>query len=146
MIANTVDSDFVGKKPRRVLLRLNRTGTPPAGAITVVLRKGSDDSVAVTYQYTGGPSLDATSLTLTKTDYTFDNLTANYAMQVGDRICVEYSGNTTDTSNEVNVFRNTSNPFDGANTCAIKFDSGGPPPVQYSLPDTSRDYAWIISE
>ena len=144
-IANGAASDIIGKKPRRVLVRLNRGGTPPAGVITVVLRKGSDDSVAVTYSYTGG-TLNATDLTGTKTDYTFENLTANYAMQLGDRICVEYSGNTVDTINEVNVWRNTSNPFDGTNTCAIKFDSGGPPPEQYSSPDTSRDYAWIISE
>lgn len=145
-MANGSLATVIGKKPRRVILRLSKTGNPPSGEVTCVLRKGSDDTVAVTYQYTGGPSLNATSLTTSKAEYTFEDLEANYSWQNGDRLCVEYSGNTVDTTNEVNVYRNTADPFDGANTCSIKFESGGPPPTGYSAPDIARDYAMAIYE
>jgi hypothetical protein len=149
MVANGSASAFIGKTAKRVVVKLSKTGSPPAGAITVVLRKGSDDTVAVTFTYTGGPSLDASALTTTKTAYTFENLTSTYVWSNGDRICVEYSSNTTDTANDINVFRDTTNPYDGTSSCAVKFDTfstGSPPPDGYSAADTSRDYAWEIWE
>jgi hypothetical protein len=145
VVANGSQSFLIGKVPRRVVLRLSKTGSPPAGPITCVLRKGSNDEVAVTFNYTLG-TLDAVALTGTKTDYTFENLTSTYAWQNGDRLTVEYSGNTTDVINEINVFRNDANPIDGKFTCAVKFDAGGIPPVAYTSPDLNRDYAWKISE
>lgn len=145
VVANGSNSFVIGKMPRRVKVRLSKTGSPPSGDITVVMRKGTDDTVAVTYTYTGG-TLNASALTGSPVDYIFENLTSNYAWTNGDRLLVEYSSNTSDIVNEVNVFRNTDNPIDGAFTCAIKFDAGGTPPVAYSAPDTSRDYAWEISE
>lgn len=150
VMANGSSSQMVGKKPKRVVVKLSKTGTPPTGNVTCVLRKGSDDTVAVTYTWTGGPNLDANAnLTTTKTAYTFENLSANYVWQNGDKLCIEYSSNTVDTINDVNVFRNTTNPFDGIATCAIKFDAfstGAPPPDQYSAVDSSRDYAFEIFE
>lgn len=147
VVANGSNSYLIGKKPKRVVLRLSRTGNPPSGNVTCVLRKGSDDQIAVTYTYTGGGgNLDAATLSTSITDYTFENLTSNYAWQNGDRLMVEYSGNTVDTANEVNVFRDTDDPVDGKFTCAVKFDSGGIPPTAYSAPDLTRDYAWKISE
>jgi|GEM_PF-6599469 len=146
MFANGSASILIGKMPKRVKIWLSKSGSPPAGGITVVLRKDNDDTVAVTYNYVGAANLDALDLTTTKTQYVFENLTANYNIQNGDKICVEYSGNTVDTSNDINVFRSTLNPFDGQATCAIKFDTGGPPPTSYSAADTGRDYAWIIEE
>ena len=146
MFANGSVSLFIGKKPRRVKVMLSKSGSPPAGDITCVLRKGSDDESGISFSYVGGPSLNATDLTTVKTQYTFENLTSNYVWQNGDKLCIEYSGNTTDTTNEINVWRNTNNPYDGQASCAIKFDVGGPPPESYSAPDTSRDYAMEISE
>ncbi|WP_411753289.1 hypothetical protein [Serratia sp. (in: enterobacteria)] len=147
VLANGSSSQMIGKKPKRIVLRLSKTGNPPAGNVTCVLRKGSDDEVAVTYTYTaGGGNLAASALTTSKADYTFENLTANYSWQTGDRLCVEYSGNTVDTTNEVNVYRNSDDPFDGANTCAIKFDAGGVPPTAYTSPDVFRDYAFVMYE
>jgi hypothetical protein len=146
MFANGSVSTLIGKKPRRVRVKLSRSGSPPAGDITCVLRKSNDDEAAVTYSYVGAAKLDALDLTTTKTQYTFENLTSNYVWQNGDKLCVEYSGNTTDTTNEVNVFRNSLDPYDGNASCAIKFDVGGPPPDSYSAADTSRDYAWELSE
>lgn len=143
VVANGSRSTIIGRKPKRVIVKLSKTGSPPAGEITCVMRKGSDDTVAVTYAWTGG-TLNATALTTTKTEYTFENLTNNYAWQNGDRLLIEYSGNTVDVTNEVNVYRNTENPFDSIYTCAIKFDVGGIPPTAYSAPDLHRDYAWRI--
>jgi hypothetical protein len=143
MVANSSASKLIGRIPKRIVANLSKTGAPPTGDITCVLRKGSDDSVAVTFTWTGGPNLDApTVLTTTKTAYTFENLTSTYVWGQGDRVCIEYSGNTTDTTNDINVFRNTDNPFDGTATCAVKFEAGGPPPTGYTAADTSRDYAW----
>lgn len=144
MVANGSSSKFIGKKPKRVKAWLSKTGTPPAGDVTCVLRKGSDDTVAVTFAYTGGTLDAATVLTTTKTEYTFEDLDSNYTWQNGDRLCIEYSSETTGTTNDINVWRNLNNPFDGSASCAIKFDSGGPPPTAYSAADTSRDYAWDI--
>lgn len=152
IIANGSASKLVGKKPRRVRMILSTTGVPPAGDVTCVMRKNNTDEVAVTFTLTAidgvltSPPLNVTGMSSTKKQYTFENLTSDYVWQIGDRICVEYSGNTADTINELNVFRNESNPFDGTNTCAIRFDGGGPPPTSYTAPDTSRDYAWEISE
>lgn len=152
MVANGSASKLVGKKPRRVRMWLSITGVPPAGDVTCVMRKNNTDEVAVTFTLTAvdgvatPPPLNVTGMSSTKKQYTFENLTSDYVWQVGDRICVEYSGNTADTTNEVNVFRNESNPYDGTASCAIKFEAGGPPPTGYTAPDTSRDYAWEISE
>ena len=146
MFANGSASLFIGKKPRRVRVKLSKSGSPPTGNITCVLRRGNDDQSVVTYSYVGAAQLDALDLTTAKTQYTFENLTSDYVWQNGDKLCVEYSGNTDDTTNEVNVFRNTLDPYDGNASCAIKFDSGGPPPEAYSAPDLTRDYAWEISE
>lgn len=144
-IANGSLSDLVGKTPRRVTVLLSKTGSPPSGPITCVLRKAQTDEVAVTFGYTGG-TLNATDLTTTKTAYIFQNLTSTYVWQAGDILTVEYSGNTTDNVNDINVFRNTEDPFDGSQTCARKFDNGGPPPEGYTTLDLTRDYAWKIEE
>lgn len=152
MVANGSASKFVGKKPRRVRMWLSTSGTAPDGEVTAVLRKNNTDEVAVTFALTAvdgvptPPPLNAMALTSTKSQYTFENLTSTYTWQVGDRLCVEYSGNSVDTENDVNVFRSTDNPYDGTASCAIKFDAGGPPPVGYTAPDVDRDYAWEISE
>ena len=145
VVANGSSSQVIGKIPKRVKVLLSKTGNPPSGDITCVLRKGNDDEVAVTFAHVGG-ALNATALTGSAVLHSFENLTSNYAWSNGDRINIEYSGNTVDITNEVNVFRNTDNPFDGAFTCAVKFDTGGIPPLAYSAPDISRDYAWEISE
>lgn len=145
IVANGSLSDVIGKAPRRVKVKLSRTGSLPATPVTVVLRRGDDDEIAVTYAYTGG-TLNGSAVSTSKTEYIFENLTNNYVWQNGDRLNVEYSGNTTDTSNELNVFRNSDNPFDGRNTCLIRFDAGGIPPINYSTPDFARDLAFIIEE
>ena len=143
--ANGPNSDVVGKVPRRVTMLLSKDGTPPSGPITCVLRKKQTDEVAVTFAYTGG-TLNATDLTGTKTAYVFQNLTSTYTWQDGDILNVEYSANTTDTVNDINVWRNTEDPYDGSQTCARKFDNGGPPPEGYTTLDLTRDYAWKIEE
>lgn len=145
VVANGSLAYVIGKMPRRVKVKLSRTGTLPTTPVTCVLRKGTDDEVAVTYAYTGG-TLNGSDVATTKTVYTFENLTSNYAWQNGDRLLIEYSGNTTDVINELNVFRNSDNPIDGSNTCLIKFDAGGIPPITYSSPDLTRDIAWVIEE
>jgi hypothetical protein len=152
MIANGSASKFVGKKPRSVKMWLSSTGAPPDGDITVVMHKNNTDESAVTFTLTAidgvptAPPINATMLTTTKRQYTFENLTSEYVWQIGDRLCVEYSGNSVDTLNEVNVWRNTDDVYDGTASCAIKFDAGGPPPTGYTAPDVTRDYAWEISE
>jgi hypothetical protein len=152
MIANGSGSKFIGKKPRRVKAWLSISGILPSGEVTCVLRKNNTDDVAITFDLVAidgvpaTPPLDASLMSTTKKQYTFEALTAAYTWQFGDRLCIEYSGNTSDVINELNVFRNIDNPFDGTLSCAIKFDQGGPPPTSYSAPDVSRDYAWEISE
>lgn len=145
MVANGSNSAVIGHAPKRVVASLSKTGTLPVGEVTCVMRRANDDEVVVTFAHVGGP-LQANALTTSPVNHTFENLTSNYTWANGDRLMIEYSGNTVDVTNEVNVFRDTDNPFDGGFTCAIKFDAGGIPPTTYTSPDLTRDYAWEIWE
>lgn len=151
-VARQPPSLLIGHKPRRVIVPMKRKGTPPDTEIRCVLRKGSDDSEAVVYELshingtpTAGP-LTAIDLTTSKRFYWFSNLDATYAWTLHDRMSIEYSGNDVDTTNEVDVYRNSSGPFDGANSCLIRFDLNGPPPDDWSSPDIAKDIAFQMFE
>ncbi|HEY1248042.1 MAG TPA: hypothetical protein VGE97_03540 [Nitrososphaera sp.] len=147
------ESLLAGIKPKRIRwkIRKNANGSP-FGPISCVLRKGKDDSVAVTYEIKelgygipySPPPLDASNLTTTDQWVMFENLDANYTMVAGDRICIEFSQGS-DIA-EVEVARDATDPFDGSNTCAIKYEEGGIPPTAYGPDDLGRDFLgeiWI---
>jgi hypothetical protein len=142
--AVNAQSLLVGHKPKRVAWWLRKQNSPD-GPITCVLRKGSDDTVAVTYEIKsiGGTvrttPIQAEELTTTDQECIFENKDAVYTIVPGDRMSVEYSNGT--EANQVEVARQTDDPFDGPNTCSCKFDSGGIPPAAYSPDDVTDDYS-----
>jgi hypothetical protein len=142
--AVTPASLLVGHKPKRVAWWLRKQNNPE-GNISCVLRKGSDDTVAVTYEIKsiGGnvrtTPLLAEELTTSDQECIFENLDANYTIVPGDRMSIEYSSGS--QANQVEVSRQTDDPFDGPNTCSCKFDSGGIPPAAYSPDDVLDDYS-----
>lgn len=142
--AVTPQSLIVGHKVRRRSWWIRKQNNP-VGQISCVVRKGSDDTVAATLEIKslGGnvrtTPLQAEELTTSDQEAIFENLDNEYVLVPGDRVCIEYSGGT--EANQVEVSRQTDDPFDGPNTCAIKFDSGGIPPAAYSPDDLLDDYS-----
>src|SRR5688572_8265347 len=155
-IAAQLASDMIGHQPRQITVHLSRTGSPPDEEVSVCVRKGLDDSIAVSYDLiaidgtpTAGP-LTAMDLTTDFKEYTFENADAEYAMLRNDIISVEYSGNTEDTTNEVNVGRNDGNPYDGGNSAFRRFDvitdPEGTAPDTWGTIETGIDLAMTVKE
>jgi hypothetical protein len=107
----TSASSLIGNQVKRVSVILKKSGNP-TGTINVVVRKGSSDSVALTFG-----TIDAS--TLTNVDQTF-TLTApsSYAFAANDKILIEWDG-TGSSTDMVLVKRqfssDASTGFDGSN-------------------------------
>ena len=79
------DSALIGEIPNRVTVYLSKGGNP-SGTISVTIRNASDTLVTIM------GTLDASTVSVTKTAYTVTNDDNTHALQVGDRILVEYTG------------------------------------------------------
>jgi hypothetical protein len=111
----TPTSTLIGEPIKRVSMILRKSGNP-TGTISVILRRGSDNSVALRFG-----TIDAT--TLAETDQTF-TLTApsSYTFAVNDKVLVEWPGTTVSTDQVWVKRRYSSDPstgFDGSNTRAV---------------------------
>lgn len=137
-------SVLIGEKPVEVTWRLRKSGDPPSDQpLTSHIRRGTDDAIVVTFDYTGGELTPDLLDPAEFNQYTFRNTNANYALQQDDKVTVEWTGCTSD-SHYVYVAENTNGPFDGGNTCKRKYDSGGVPPTSWGSSSESRDLAAII--
>ena len=134
-------SQLIGEKPIEVTWFMEKNGNPSSQPITCHIRRGTDDAIVETFDWESG-TLTANLLTVDTLPYTFKNDNADYALQQGDYVTVEYTAGT--SSNYVDVAENTDAPFDGSNTCKRKYDSGGPPPTSWGTKSDSRDLAAII--
>ena len=114
----TSKSSLIGQSVKRVSVILKKSGNP-TGTISVVVRRGSNDSVALTF---GTISISS----LTTSDKTF-TLTAPsaYAFQSNDKMLVEWCGTRSNTD-KVLVKRRDSNGFDGPNTHHIAYSFSAP--------------------
>ena len=79
-------SPLYNKNIKRVDWPLRKSGNPQGNA-TVVVRKGSDNSIATTLG-----TIDVSNLTSSFNYQTVENQAASYNMVVGDRVLIEYSG------------------------------------------------------
>jgi len=101
-------STLIGHVVKKVTLRMRTGGTPLSGIAYIVLRDSSGSTIQTTY----GMFNPSTDITASYTDYSYTNLSANYAFAKNDKILVEWiSGNGTDL---IRVATNTTNPFTGA--------------------------------
>jgi len=139
--AETAASRLIGEKPVEVTWRLRKAGSPPSDQpITSHIRRGTDDQIVVTFDYTGGTLTPNLLSPTTYDQYTFRNTNANYSIQEDDKITVEWTG-CVDANDFVRVAENTLNPFDGTNTLKRKFDAGGTPPTSWGGTQDYRDLA-----
>ncbi|MGI0048879.1 MAG: galactose oxidase-like domain-containing protein, partial [Nitrososphaera sp.] len=108
----TTSSVLKGESIKRVSVILKKSGSP-TGTISVVVRKGTGDSIALTFG-----TIDAS--TLTDTDQTF-TLTApsSYTFAANDKVLVEWDGTGSGTEQVWLKRRFSSDPatgFDGSAT------------------------------
>ena len=108
---STLNSALIGQPVKRVNVILKKSGNP-TGAISVVVRKATGDSIAHTFG-----TIDASTLTTTDKTITFE-ASSSYTIAANDRILVEFGG-TASTVDQVWVKKSTSSTsggFDAANT------------------------------
>jgi hypothetical protein len=122
-------------KIKKAIFSLAKSGSP-TGTLTVCIRKGSDDTIAVTLG-----TLDVSTLTTTKTAYSFTNINNTYAMTVDDKVSIEYANGT--SSNYVICYNSTSNTVDGANTCFFYYDSGTSTPYNIDATQDMEGSLWV---
>jgi hypothetical protein len=110
-------SVLIGESVKKVDLILKKTGSP-TGTINVVARRGSNDSISVTFG-----TIDASLLT--DSDQTFSlTAPASHTFAANDKILVEWDGTGSSTDRVLVKRRFSSDPatgFDGSNTRQIHF-------------------------
>jgi hypothetical protein len=108
----TSSSVLIGQSIKKVSIVLKKSGNP-TGIISVVVRKGSGDSIAMTFG-----TLDASSLATSDQTFTLTG-PSSYAFAANDKVLVEWSG-TGSSTDQVWVKRRYSDDpstgFDGSNT------------------------------
>jgi hypothetical protein len=117
--AANINSSLVGKVPSKFDVKLRKVGTPGASpTVNATIRTSSN-----VLKYTSPTAVDPSSLTTSLATTTFDFSTNTYALQTGDKICVEYEG--TSDSNYVRAGvrdNNDASEADGTNSTLTYFD------------------------
>lgn len=135
----TSSSKLVGHAVGQVDVWVSRVGSP-TGTATVTVRKGSDDSIA----YTVG-SLDVTTIvkdgSFPSNPTTFGNAstsTNTYALVVGDKILIEFSGGNSSNYLRCGDSGSGNTPYEsGSNSRAVEYWSS----KGYYLQNDPRDFA-----
>lgn len=132
------DSRLKGKKITRVKAFLYRTTSNVSGTVYCNIRRGSDDSLVKTLDTVAASTLSTNPAVPTQP--VFDDVTNNYPMTVGDKVCIEFSGgNATDA---VGVLIRESAPnYDLANSYVRKFDE-----LDWDDEETAFDLCAVMDE
>lgn len=108
----TSASTLIGNSVKRVSVILKKAGNT-TGTITVLVRSGTGDSVAITFG-----TIDAATLTTTDQTFTLESPTS-HTFAANDKVLVEWDGTGT-SSDQVHVKRHyysdAATSFDGINT------------------------------
>jgi len=118
-VTNASGSKLYNEPITKATIQLIKHGSP-SGPITCTLRRNDDSIIA-----TASNSIDATSLDVhnwAQIDFHFDNNTTAFTSGLC-KVSVEYSGGDTST-NYVDAAEQTSDAFDGANTCSGYYSGG----------------------
>jgi hypothetical protein len=108
----TSASVLIGNSIKKLTVILKKAGNP-TGTITVLVRKGTGDSVGITYG-----TIDATTLTTTDQTFTLEAPTS-HTFAANDKVLVEWAGTGTSTDQVLVKRHYYSDPaasFDGINT------------------------------
>lgn len=87
----TASSTLIGQNIKRVSIILKKSGNP-TGTISIVVRKGSDNTVALTFG-----TINTSSLTTSDQTFTLTAPTAR-ALQANDKVLVEWGGTGSSTN------------------------------------------------
>jgi hypothetical protein len=108
----TSASTLIGNSVKRVSVILKKAGNP-TGTINVVVRRGTGDTVAITFG-----TIDAATLTTTDQTFTLESPTS-HTFAANDKVLVEWNGTGTSTD-QVHIKRHfysdAATSFDGINT------------------------------
>jgi hypothetical protein len=117
MKCNNSTSIIKGKKPTKAVVYLQKVGTiSGTDDIAVRIRKGTDDSIAATLGLLSSSAISTSS----PTAYTVTNLGLQYAIQVGDKLTVEFSGGS--DTNYIKSMCTKSDTIDSTKTHFVEFD------------------------
>jgi hypothetical protein len=109
----TSASTLIGNSIKKLTVILKKAGNP-TGTITVLVRKGTGDSVGITFG-----TIAATTLTTTDQTFTLEAPTS-HTFAANDKVLVEWDGTPGTSTDQVLVKRhNYADPaasFDGINT------------------------------
>ncbi len=108
----TSASVLIGNSIKKLTVILKKAGNP-TGTITVVVRKGTGDSVGITFG-----TIQATTLTTTDQTFTLEAPTS-HTFAANDKVLVEWAGTGTSTDQVLVKRHNYTDPaasFDGINT------------------------------
>jgi hypothetical protein len=109
----TSASVLVGNSIKKLTVKLKKAGNP-TGTISVVVRKGTGDSIAITFG-----TIDAATLTTADQTFTLESPTS-HTFAANDKVLVEWDGTPGTSTDQVLVKRHAytdaTTSFDGINT------------------------------
>ncbi|MGH9924601.1 MAG: hypothetical protein ACRD5B_04415, partial [Nitrososphaeraceae archaeon] len=109
----TSASVLIGNSVKKLTVKLKKNAGSPTGTITVLVRKGTGDSVGITFG-----TIDASTLTTTDQTFTLEAPTS-HTFAANDKVLVEWDGTGTSTDQVLVKRHNYSDAaasFDGINT------------------------------
>ena len=110
----TASSSLIGQNVKRVSIILKKSGNP-TGTISVVVRKGSDNTIALTFG-----TISTSSLTTSDQTFTLTALTA-HVFQANDKVLVEWAGTGTSTNKVLVKRKGDSDGFGGTSAYYVSY-------------------------
>ena len=133
----TSASTLIGNSVKKLTVILKKAGNP-TGDITVLVRKGTGDSVSITFG-----TIDAATLTTTDQTFTLEAPTS-HTFAANDKVLVEWDGTGT-TTDQVLVKRSNytdaTASFDGINTKQTHKTATGITYAYYSTADIAGQWS-----
>lgn len=110
----TASSSLIGENIKRVSIILKKSGNP-TGTISVVVRKGSDNTVALTFG-----TINTSSLTTSDQTFTLTAPTA-HVFQANDKVLVEWGGTGSSTDKVLVKRKGDSDGFGGTSAYFVAY-------------------------
>jgi hypothetical protein len=110
----TASSSLIGQNIKRVSIIVKKSGNP-TGTISVVVRKGSDNAVALTFG-----TINTSSLTTSDQTFTLTASTA-HVFQANDKVLVEWAGTGSSTDKVLVKRKGDSDGFGGTSAYFVAY-------------------------
>lgn len=125
-------SPLYSKKPTRVTLKMQAVGLPTGNLKCWFVKAGTDIQLGTTVAINTIPTASPGDIIFTDVN---NGLAAGYALTTGDIVAVEISGGTTNATNYIKVFTNTTSVV--ANVNERRFQDQTLPPF------LGQSYGWV---